>query len=100
MRWIKGRLDERGWNKKMFAAALAEASDGRLQESGALGLVYRVTAGTTPEDENRALIQAVLGGFDPVDLGERLEALVAQGERLVEELPGLLAAAKAVRGGE
>lgn len=75
--WIKERLDERGWKKKDLIAALAEASDLRLSEDGAAGLVNRVTKrGRDPNEENAILLTLILGPR-PTGRPEGLEARVA-----------------------
>jgi hypothetical protein len=98
--WVRRRLKQLGWNKQDLYERLHEQSNGRLQIKSAERLMQRVTKeGGTPSRENRMLFEAVLGP-DPVDLAERLEALVAQGERVVEELPALLDGARELRDAE
>jgi hypothetical protein len=97
--WVKRRMSENGYaEKQQLAAALRDASAGRLGNSGADRLVQRATSGKNISSTNRSLIAAVLGGPDPADVEAQLRELVEQGVALAERLPKLLADARAALG--
>lgn len=79
--WIKSHLEARGWQHQDLAARLQKASRGRLDASGAKGLVHRATKGGRPNQANLALLAKVLGEPPPTD-----ESALAQMHGHLEEL--------------
>jgi hypothetical protein len=102
--WVKRLMAENGYaEKKQLAAALRDASGGRLGDAGANRLVQRATSGQNISALNRGLISEVLGAPDPADVEAQLRDLVERGEALealAERLPKLLADARAALGEE
>lgn len=97
--WIKAELDRRDWNKTRLTELLAEEAG--VTERTAYQAVRRVTVQGRPlSARTEALFSAVLGPrpLRRQETEERLAELVAEGERVVRELPALLAAVKETQG--
>lgn len=100
-RWIKRELTERGMNKTELTRRIAEEAG--ITTGTAYQAVRRVTVQGKPLTARAApLFYAVLGPRrrHRRETEERLAELVADGERVVRELPELLAAVKEIQGEE